>query len=274
MRPRVGHIQFLNCLPLYHSLIGNGSMRDMDLVTGTPTELNLKLLQGKLDIGPISSIEYARNCEKFLLLPQLTVSSDMDVKSILLVCRTTPEDLDGKKVALTNMSATSQALVQIILKEAYNVNPIFFSSPSNLNEMLEKADAALLIGDDALTALISPNGFRVFDLGMEWRRLTGKKMVYAVWVAQRELAEQNPHLVGEVWRALHYSKDHSMDIVDRVAEDASRSRSFTAQFLRDYFLNLRFDFDQEYQDGLICFFQKATKYGFLRKMPCFEFIEV
>jgi chorismate dehydratase len=274
MRPRVGHIQFLNCLPLYHSLVGNGSTQDMDLIKGTPTELNLKLLQGKLDVGPISSIEYARNCEKFLLLPQLTVSSESDVKSILLVSKIAPEKLNGKQVALTNMSATSQALVQIILKEAYNVNPVFFSSPSNLHEMLKKADAALLIGDDALTALVYPNGYKVFDLGMEWRRLTGKKMVYAVWVAQRELAEQDPYLVQEVWRALHYSKDHSMDIVDRVAEEASQTRSFSAEFLRDYFLNLRFDFGQDYQDGLRCFCEKATKYGFLHKMPCFDFVEV
>ncbi len=109
---------------------------------------------------------------------------------------------------------------------------------------------------------------------MEWARLTGQRMVYAVWVAHRDLAEQNPHLVSEVWRALHYSKDHSMNVVDRVADEASRTRSFSPEFLRDYFLNLRFDFDQEYQDGLLCFCQKAQKYGFLHKIPCFDFAEV
>lgn len=274
MRPRVGHIQFLNCLPLYHALAGNGSTYDMDLIKGTPAEINKLLVHGRLDIGPISSIEYARHCEKFFLLPHITISSESTIKSILLVSKVRPQELNGKKVALTNISATSQALVQIILKEAYGVNPIYFSCPSDLTQMLKEADAALLIGDDALRALFNPNGFIILDLGMEWQKLTGKKMVYAVWVAQRELAEQNLHLVKEVWKSLHYSKNHSMDNVDQIASRVSREEPFSPEFIRDYFLGLRFSFDREYQEGLRWFCQKAHEFGFLEKIPCFDFAEV
>jgi len=274
MRPKVGHIQFLNCLPLYYSLVSNGSILDMDLVKGNPTELNRMLINNKLDIGPISSIEYARNCDKFFLLPQITVSSEYDVKSILLISKVSPEKLKGKKVALTNTSATSQALVQIVLKEVYGVNPIYFPCPSDLPTMLREADAALLIGDDALRALFNPQGLIIIDLGMEWRRLTGKKMVYAVWVVQREFAKERPHLVKEVYESLLKSKKHSMDNVDQIATKASRWEMFSAEFIRDYFLSLRFCFNQEYQDGLLCFFQKAKEHGFLDEVPCFEFFEV
>ncbi|MDP3012652.1 MAG: MqnA/MqnD/SBP family protein, partial [Candidatus Subteraquimicrobiales bacterium] len=60
MRPRVGHIQFLNCLPLYYGLVINNSLLNMELFKGTPTELNQMLIEGNLDISPISTIEYAR----------------------------------------------------------------------------------------------------------------------------------------------------------------------------------------------------------------------
>lgn len=273
MRPKVGHIQFLNCLPLYYSLVSNGSILDMDLVKGTPAELNNLLVKGELDIGPLSSIEYARNCERFLLLPQLTVSSESSVKSILLICKDSPEELEGKKVALTNSSATSQALVQIILKETYGVNPSYFSCPPNLPTMLREADAALLIGDDALRALYNPQGLIILDLGIEWRRLTGKKMVYAVWVAQREFAQEKPHLVKEVYESLLRSKNHSLENVDEIANKVSRWEMFSSEFLRDYFLSLRFCFDHEYQEGLLCFLKKAKGYGFLDKVPSLEFFE-
>ncbi len=246
----------------------------MDLIKGTPTELNQLLIGGRLDIGPISSIEYARNCEKFFLLPQLTVSSEHDVKSILLVSKVSPAKLKGKKVALTNTSATAQALVQIILKEVYGVNPIYFSCPSNLPTMLREAEAALLIGDDALRALFNPQGLTILDLGMEWQRLTGKNMVYAVWVVRREFAKERSYLVKEVYQSLQRSKIYSLENVAEIAKKASRWEPFSPQFLIDYFLSLRFCFNREYQEGLLCFCRKAKEYGFLEKMPCFEFVEV
>ena len=61
LRPRVGHIQFLNCLPLYYGLVKSHALLDIELIKGTPTELNHLLISGALDISPISSIEYARN---------------------------------------------------------------------------------------------------------------------------------------------------------------------------------------------------------------------
>ena len=60
-RPRTGHIQFLNCLPIYYGLVTGRGILDLDLVKGTPAELNTMLLEGALDISPVSSIEYARH---------------------------------------------------------------------------------------------------------------------------------------------------------------------------------------------------------------------
>ncbi len=274
MRPRVGHIQFLNCLPLYYALVSSNSILDMELIKGTPTELNTLLINGRLDIGPISSIEYARNYDKFYLLPTLTVSSDKEVKSILLVSKVSAGELDGKNVALTNTSATSQALLKIVLKEAYCVSPTYFTCPPDLPTMLREAEAALLIGDDALRALFDSQGLLTLDLGAEWMKLTRHKMVYAVWVARRAFAEEKPHLVREVYESLCKSMAYSLENVGQIAEKASRWEVFSAKFLRDYFLSLKFSFDRDYQEGLLCFLGKARKHGFLKRVPELEFVEV
>jgi len=114
MKPRVGHIQFLNSLPLYHMLVKDDVVLNIDLFKDSPKELCCKLLSEKLDISPVPSIEYARHAEKLVLLPDLTISSDGKVMSILLVSKVPVQKLDKKIIALTNTSATSQVLARII----------------------------------------------------------------------------------------------------------------------------------------------------------------
>src|SRR3712207_2587262 len=55
-RPRVGHIDFLNCLPLFWGLARTGNLLDLDLTRDTPDGLSAALADGQLDIGPISLV--------------------------------------------------------------------------------------------------------------------------------------------------------------------------------------------------------------------------
>ena len=84
-RPRVGHIQFLNCLPIYWGLMRSGALIDVDLHKDTPDRLNAALVAGDLDIGPISLVEYLRHADELLLLPDLAVGSDGPVLSVNMV---------------------------------------------------------------------------------------------------------------------------------------------------------------------------------------------
>ncbi|WP_304438106.1 MqnA/MqnD/SBP family protein, partial [Frankia sp. CpI1-P] len=82
-RPRVGHIQFLNCLPLYWGLVHSGALLDIELTKDTPDRLNEALVAGDLDIGPISLVEYLRHAEDLVVLPDLAVGSDGPVLSVV-----------------------------------------------------------------------------------------------------------------------------------------------------------------------------------------------
>jgi chorismate dehydratase len=280
----VGHIGFLNCLPLYYGLVRDGALLDMELSKGTPTELNRSLLDGALDVAPISSVEYLRHASELLLLPDLTVSSDGPVQSIALVSRVPAAELDGRRVALTTTSATSQVLTRIILEERYGVAPSYLTCPPDLDRMLAEADAALLIGDPALHVLWRPpapppaspspsssGGLHLYDLGAEWHDLTGQAMVYAVWAVRREYAARSPELVVGVLEAFRRSLRYSLDAVQDIARDAARWETLPADVLETYFRTLRFHFGPRYQEGLLEFARRAAARGALSTVPSLEF---
>src|SRR6059058_6285773 len=135
-RPRVGHIQFLNCLPLYWGLMRSGALLDVDLHKDTPDRLNAALIAGDLDIGPISLVEYLRNAEDLLLLPDLAVGSDGPVLSVNLVAQQPLSTLDGCRVALGSTSRTSVLLARMWLAQVHGVHPEYFTCPPDLSEML------------------------------------------------------------------------------------------------------------------------------------------
>ena len=273
MKPRVGHIQFLNSFPLYHCLIQNQVDHNIDLIKDTPKTLCRRLLDGELDISPVPAIEYARHADQLLLLPDLTISSDGLVMSINLISKVPLLDLDDKKIALTNTSATSQVLTKIILKEKYGLIPHYFDCPPDLPQMFREADAALLIGDDALRTTYQCGEFYNYDLGLEWKKFTGEKMVYAVWCVRRDYAAKNLGAVTQVWRSFRDSMQMSLNNVTEIAEDAARWSSFSEKFLRDYFHSLKFSFDSSYQRGFLTYLSKAMEVGALTKIPELEFVK-
>lgn len=274
MKPKVGHIQFLNCLPLYYGLVKSHALLDIELIKGTPTELNNLLISGKLDISPISSIEYARHHDSLMLFPDFTVSSDGEVKSILLLSRFPIEELAGKKIALTNTSATSQVLLKLILKHGYSLVPEYITCQPDLKSMFSIADAALLIGDIALKHSVQTKGFYLYDLGSEWKELTGKKMVYAVWAVDRIFAGTKSEICENVFETFRKSMNYSKEHLSEIVEYAAKWEPFSPSFLTGYFTSLRFDFGIDYQEGLLHFYKLASEIGELEKAPGLEFINL
>jgi chorismate dehydratase len=277
MRPRLGHIQFLNCLPLYYGLVKQDVLLDVELLKGGPRDLARMLVAGELDLAPIPSIEYCRNWRDLVLVPDISVSSDGEVKSILLMSQTPAAELGGKTVALTDTSRTSQALTRILLHEHFKVEPEYVEMPPDLPHMMREADAGLLIGDDALRALYAPPSgpdgklLLQYDLGAAWKDHTGMPMVYAVWAARRDFAQERPDELRRVSAALGESMRYSAEHLDDVATYAARWEVFPVDFLRDYFKTLRFEFGDRYRRGLSLYFQKAEEHGFVSEVAPLEF---
>ena len=268
-RPRVGHIQFLNCLPIYWGLMRSGALLDVDLRKDTPDRLNAALVAGDLDIGPISLLEYLRNADDLLLLPNLAVGSDGPVLSVNLVSTRPPAELDGRPVALGSTSRTGVLLAQMLLAEQYQAEPEYFRCPPELTQMLLEADAAVLIGDPALRAMYEAPalGLHVTDLAEAWKQWTGLPMVFAVWAVRKEFAAANPGVVKEVHEAFQRSRDLCLGELDAVAESAARWEPFDAATLATYFRALDFSLGDRQVAGLREFARRAAERGEVPALP-------
>ena len=183
-------------------------------------------------------------------------------------------ELSGKKIALSNTSATSQVLLKLILTHGYGIEPKYTISQPDLTNMLSVADAALLIGDIALKHYIDAKDYYLYDLGLEWKKLTGKRMVYAVWAVRRRFAETKNELCEKVFETFRKSMDYSMEHLTEIVEYAAKWEPFSPSFLTDYFKSLRFDFGDDYQEGLLLFYKLAEEIGELKTVPALEFINL
>ncbi|MFD0359190.1 menaquinone biosynthetic enzyme MqnA/MqnD family protein [Streptomyces sp. NPDC127110] len=252
-RPRVGHIQFLNCLPLYWGLARTGTLLDMELTKDTPEKLSERLIEGDLDIAPVTLVEFLRNADELVAFPDLAVGCDGPVMSCVIVSQVPLEQLDGARVALGSTSRTSVRLAQLLLAEQYGVRPDYYTCPPDLGLMMQEAEAAVLIGDAALRASLhdAPRlGLAVHDLGEMWKEWTGLPFVFAVWAARKEYLEREPVLVREVHEAFLASRDVSLEEVVKVAEQAARWEAFDAELLQRYFTTLDFRFGPDQLAGV------------------------
>ena len=260
-KPRVGHIQFLNCVPFYWGLVHSGALMDLELVKDTPERLSEQLIAGDLDIGPITLVEYLRHPEGLVLLPDLAVGSDGPVMSCNLVSQLPFADLDRQRVALGSTSRTTVQLARLVLREQYGANPDYFTCPPDLAQMMQEAPAGVLIGDPALRAMLYEGprlGLRVLDLGGAWKDWTGLPMVFAVWAVRREFLAAHPALTREVHGAFLHSIRLAMAEVDKVAAQAARWESFDAVTLERYFTTLDFSFGDRQLAGVREFARRVS----------------
>src|ERR1043165_153846 len=181
-RPRIAASSYLNTAPLIWSFTHGSQREAVELFTDTaPARCAAMLANDEVDAALVPVIEYQR-IPDIAIIPGVCVGSKTAVRSVVLVTR--KNNLKKvERVALDESSRTSAALVKIIFREFLGFEPQWETSSPDLQSMLRKADAALIIGDPAMT--ISREQFRVFDLATLWHEFTGLGFVFAMWMARR-----------------------------------------------------------------------------------------
>jgi chorismate dehydratase len=277
-RIRLGRIGYLNVLPLHHPLetgiIGNGSgPADFELVAGPPAELNALMDQGLLDLSGCSSIEYARHADKYLLVPNLAIGSRGPVQSVLLLCRTRPEDLDGRTVLVSAATHTSAALVDLLLTQQLGVRPGYRTGDASaVLARGERPEAILCIGDEALNLRRHPDYPVRMDLGEAWRQWTGLPFIFGVWIARRDaVATRRAEIVAGA-RLLLAGKAWGQAHLDEISALAARGGSMDKAQMRSYFDGLVYDLGAEEQAGLRLFYERLAEAGVIAQAPELEFL--
>ena len=267
--PRVGHINFLNVLPLSWSY-AHGSDKGLILTRGVPAVLNNDIVNHRLDVSNVSSIIYARDSDELVILPDVCISTDGAVQSIILVSRKPIEDITDDKIILTAKSATSHCLLKIILRSAYGAIPNYYiRHVTPENPIPDDAAASLLIGDDALWLYHHQQPeLYYYDLGAEWKKLTGKKMVYALWVANKNFASEQPEMLQLVYDRIRHAFTQSLQHKKAAIESVIKDKPFTYAQLDEYLgPTIRWNLTDDYIDGLKTFYELAHKMNLIEHIP-------
>jgi chorismate dehydratase len=261
--PRLAASSYLNTAPLIWSFTRGSRQSDVDLVTDTsPAECADMLAHGKVDAALVPVIDY-QTIPEITLLGKVCVGSRSQVRSVVLV--TAGLDLkEVRKVSLDKESRTSATLVRLIFREFLGIEPEWTTSAPDLGLMLKNADAALLIGDPAMS--FNRAGLRVYDLASLWREKTGLGFVFAMWMGRERAIGK----IAEVDFAA--ARDEGLLHVDEIAEAYERElhkpKADLCEYLRE---NITFNLDPEMQAGLELFYALAFKHGLIQNLRALEF---
>ncbi|CAM3718726.1 menaquinone biosynthesis protein [Alkalicoccus chagannorensis] len=274
MALHVGEIKYTNIQPMF-SKLPKQALEDegFSFSTAVPSQLNERMAQGTVDVGGISSFEYARHAEEYMLLPELSVASDGAVGSIYLFSRFAAEELEGRNVALTASSATSVHLLKLILQRSYGVQPYYRVMEPDLEQMLSECDACLLIGDDAIQASFqTEEKMYQYDLGWEWKTFTGFPMTYALFAVRSAAAARHPSSTERIHEAFKESrKSNEAEDFQQLTSWAHAAFGGGFDFWRCYFRTLQYRFTAEQRKGLELFYQMLEEEGFLHTAPDLTF---
>lgn len=263
----IGLIDYLNTMPFHYDLAERLQGANVHFERGVPAQMNRALMAGEIDLAPISAIEAARNADQLVILPGLSIASLGAVRTVLLFSWAADmRDLEGQSIALTDHSATSVALLKVLCRERYQIEPRYTVARQYLPAMLAEHQGALVIGDDALVegvhhrALSSPQGWYlpyIYDLGDEWLKMTGLPFTFAVWAARKDKAEALN--TAGVFDALYASTNAGLTERgrDTLAQAYSGRLGLPVGVCRRYLRDLRYHLTQDDLDGLKLFLELA-----------------
>lgn len=253
---RIGMVNFINTAPICH--VWNRRVRKAEwlVVERVPAELNRMLHNGELDLGFISSHEYAVNPAEYMILDNLSISATGKVGSVCLFSRYSPHDLSGKRVLLSSQSQTSASLAKIVLEDFFGVKPCYACGTVSVRTYDDHAvDAVLAIGDEALRLAGAGCFSHVLDLSRCWQEKTGLPFVFAVWAVRRDFCRRHPDTVIAVHDELLGCLAEGRRDLAAISQLVAEKIPMASDECYRYLCGIEYDFDVNKKRALALFFQ-------------------
>jgi len=251
--PKVSVVQYLNSVPLVWGMLRGEQQGRYELQFTTPAACADAVHQGKADIGIVPSIEYQR-IERAQILSGISIASKSEAKSVLLLSKVPIEKV--KTVAVDNSSRTSAALLRILMRKFYSRFITATPSLPKPADMLKRADAALIIGDPALT--FDGQVPEVYDLAAEWKKFTGLPFVFALWVGHEDAK------LARFRKDFEDSRDYGLAHVDEISAEYAPKLNMRPTGVKVYLTqNIDYSLDEENRKGLRLFYRLAREAGII-----------
>jgi chorismate dehydratase len=286
---RISIVEYLNTAPLVWGFTEGPLTGKYDLSFTVPSQCAEALRAGEVDVAIIPAIEYQR-IEDLVALPGMAIAAKGEVRSILVVSKK-PIDM-VKRMALDTSSRSSAALVRLLAAGEWGIRPEFINAAPDPAAMLSEADAALVIGDPALRIAVKLDylaekkpregaccqgdpedmpvpgypALFVYDVAYQWREMTGKPCVLAIWAGRRE--KLTPEVVADFQASKQFGLAHIEDIAEAASVKLDLPPKSLEIYLRD---NIDFSLDEPNLEGLNLYYQKCAAAGLIPRARPLEF---
>jgi len=259
---RIGMVNYINTAPLYEVWRQSVHRADWQVTEATPAVLNRMLHENRLDLGFVSSHEYALHPDQYRIMSDLSISATGTVGSVFLFSELPVAHLDGKLVLLSSQSQTSVSLVKIILEEFYQLCPRYrFGQAEEIGADMERPAAVLAIGDEALRLAVAGRYPHQLDLGEAWHTQTGLPFVFAVWAVREDFCRDEPDTVLAIYQELHRCLRQGKDRLREISAKVAGRVPMDAEDCYRYLQGIEYDLSPEKQEALAKFFEYLIARG-------------
>ena len=263
--PQLAASSYLNSVPLIWSFLHGSRKGTVNLTDPVPARCAQLLEEGAVQAALVPVIEYQRIPE-ISLIPDVCVGSKGKVRSVVLVTRM--QDLrEVRSVALDESSRTSATLMKIIFFEFLGMEPKWVTSVPNVDRMLKDNDAALIIGDPAMT--FARDDLRVLDMAGLWREHTGLGFVFAVWAVRN----QDSSTISPIDFAS--ARDEGLEQIEAMLSHYGREIPLPRSELKEYLTDdITFHIDEPMKQGMKLYFELAHKHRLIDQVKPLMFVDI
>jgi len=260
---RLAASSYLNSAPLIWSFLNGSHRGNVDFVEAVPSRCSQLLSESAVEGALVPVIEYQR-IPSGCLVPDVCVGSQKEVLSVVLVSKNRQLEKISS-VALDESSRTSATLVKVIFREFLHLEPEWTTRAPDVEQMLEKHDAALIIGDPGMT--FRRRGLNVWDMASLWKQHTGLGFVFAMWMVRDEVIERA--------RMVDFAgaRDEGVAHLEEIVGSYQDKIPIPVEEVRNYLTeNIVFNVDQSMEKGLQLYFELAFKHKLIERVKPLRFI--
>ncbi|MYC39116.1 MAG: hypothetical protein F4X66_19735 [Chloroflexi bacterium] len=206
MAIRVGRVIQLSFEPFYIDM----ERRGVELVDVRLNQVAEAMREGEIDGGPVPLTD-SFEMENFAdPVAGFCLSSATRSGSNLVYSRVPIEELDGGRVALSEVDPTTVQLLQVLLAKKYQ------KGAPELVQTADEHDALVISGDAALRRRRGMRGYgHRYDLGEEWNRFTELPFVFSRWMRRSDMERRDAMLLEDT---LYVGLEEGVDSLFHLSE--------------------------------------------------------
>ena len=179
-----------------------------------------KLLKNEVDLG-LAPVAVIPKLKEYFLFPDFCIGANGSVRSVMLYSEVPLKEI--KKIYLDNQSRTSVMLVRILAKYFWKISPEWIQAKDGYEKNISSTTAGLIIGDRNFSlpflnssSIGKTKRMFAFDLPEQWKLFTGLPFVFACWISNKELKEQN---AISFYKALKFGLENKDKVIKELSNE-------------------------------------------------------